>query len=127
MKALRILLAMAALALASPVCAQAVSPTNAMRVTESGRQGYFANITSGATTLVKSVPGTLHSLTINTHVASATIKLYDGITAVNIFATITEPGTITSLGPVTLLYDVPFTTGLTVVTSGNTDVTLDYQ
>lgn len=84
-------------------------------------------IATGTTTLVQTGNGVLHTITVNTIVASATIKLYDGISAVNPFAFITLPATITGDNPVTLVYDVPFTSGLTIVTSGATDVTVTWR
>lgn len=84
------------------------------------------NMTSGTTLLVKSGAGTLHAIVIGTPVASATIKLYDGLTAVNIFSTLTLGSVITGDQPVALTFDVAFNTGLTVVTSGATDVTIIY-
>lgn len=85
------------------------------------------NITTGTTTLVKTGKGVLHVVGLNTYVASATIKFYDGITAVNIFATMTLPSTITGVTPDALEFDLPFTNGLTIVTSGATDITVVYK
>lgn len=84
------------------------------------------NITTGTTTLVKTGAGTLGSILIGTYVASATIKLYDGLTAVNIFSTITLPSTITGDAPTVLPLNVAFGTGLTIVTSGATDITVGW-
>lgn len=87
----------------------------------------FANMTTGTTTTIKNGSGILHKIIVNTQVASATIKLYNGTTAVNIFATITLPSTITGDQPFTLHYDLWFSTGLTIVTSGATDITIVYR
>lgn len=88
----------------------------------------FSNITTATTTTVKSGAGILHGITINTPVASATITLYDKTTATGTkIATITLPSTITSESPFRLMYDVSFATGLTIVTSGATDLTVSYR
>lgn len=88
---------------------------------------YF-NINSATTTTVKSGAGSLYTITINTPVASATITLYDNTAGSGTkIATITLPSTITSLGPMTLNYGVSFATGLTIVTSGATDLTASYE
>lgn len=97
-----------------------------------GQQVYqynsYKNITTATTTVVKARPGLLHTLTINTVIASATITVYDGLDAMGTkVATITLPSTITSDNPVTLVLDTAFTTGLTVVTSGATDLTVAYR
>lgn len=82
------------------------------------------NITTGTTTLVKTGAGVLHAILLGTPVASATIKLYDGLTAVNIFSTMTLGSVITGDQPVFLgPLDIAFSTGLTIVTSGATDLT----
>lgn len=86
------------------------------------------NITTAATTSPKLKAGLLSAVTINTYVASATITIYDSKTATGTkLATITLPSTITALAPQTLLYNVQFTNGLTIVTSGATDITVSYR
>lgn len=86
------------------------------------------NMTTGATLQVKATAGVLHGILIGTPVASATVKLYDGLTAVNIFSSMAIGSTITSDQPIFVgPLDIQFITGLTVVTSGATDVTVIYQ
>lgn len=88
----------------------------------------YKNITTATTTVVKGTNGLLHSITVNTEVASATITVYDNTAASGTkIATITLPSTITGINPFTLVLDVGFTTGLTVVTSGATDLTVAYK
>lgn len=95
-------------------------------VEEAGRT--FSNIKTATTTTSKSGAGFLHTLTINTYVASATVTIYDNTAGSGAtIATITLPSTITSLGPHTLTYDIAFATGLTIVTSGATDLTVAYR
>lgn len=86
----------------------------------------FNEITTGATTLVKSGATILHSVCVNTPIASATIKIYNAITAAGTPLTLTIPSTVTGESPFCMKYDVYFSTGITVVTSGATDVTVVY-
>lgn len=93
--------------------------------------GYsFLNIPTAATNAaIKSGPGTLHTVTLNTQVASATVTIYDSLTATGTkIATITTPASVLTSGPITVPYDIAFQTGLTVVTVGtNADVTVTYK
>jgi hypothetical protein len=91
--------------------------------------GYsFNNITTATTTTVKSGAGTLHAIVFNTIVASATVTVYDNTTATGTkIGTYTLPSTITSDNPFEILYDAAFATGLTIVTSGATDITALYK
>ncbi len=83
------------------------------------------NITTQTTTLVKTGAGALHILTFNKPVATGTVAIYDGLTAAGILlATITVPA---SPQPVSLFYDITFSTGLTIVTGvANQDITVSY-
>lgn len=86
----------------------------------------YANIVLAAptTTTVKSAPGFLHSITFNKPVATGTVVLYDALSATTAFASITIPA---SPYPVTLTYDIAFTTGLTIVTdTAAQDITISY-
>lgn len=88
----------------------------------------YKDIATAATTAVKAAPGYLHTITVNTFVASATITVYDSATGSGTkIATITLPATITADAPFTLKYDAAFATALTIVTSGATDVTVSYR
>jgi hypothetical protein len=84
----------------------------------------YRNISTNATTTVKSSGGFLHSLTVSTAGASTTATLYDSITGTG-----TKIATIATTVETTLLYDVAFTTGLTIVTAGTTagDMTVSYR
>jgi hypothetical protein len=100
--------------------------TGTLAVEEAGR--LYNNITSATTVTVKSGKGFLHTLTLNSYVASATVTIYDNAAGSGTkIATITLPSTITGLAPQTITYDLAFTTGLTVVTSGATDITVTYR
>jgi hypothetical protein len=95
--------------------------------TESSNNAYD-NITTATTTIVKSGSGSFHALTINAYVASATITIYDNTVATGTkIATIPLPATVTGDLPTTITYDVAFSTGLTIVTSGATDITVSYR
>lgn len=88
----------------------------------------YAHITTGTTTTPVSAPAVLHAITVNTLIASATITIYDNTAASGTkIATITLPSTITGVDPFTLYFDVPLGIGLTIVTSGATDITVAYR
>ncbi len=91
------------------------------------QQGLFAykNITTDATTTLKSGPGYLHTVCVNTPAATGTITIFDNTTNSG-----TKIGTITSFASVggCFTYDVAFWTGLTVVTATATpDVTVSFR
>lgn len=89
--------------------------------------GYlYTNITTTTSTTVKSGAGFLHSITINTPIASSVIKIYDNTTnSGTLIGTITIPATLLEQGPYTALYDVTFNTGLTINTAtGASDITI---
>jgi hypothetical protein len=80
-------------------------------------------ISASGTNVVKSGPGVLHSITINTATAG-TITIYDNVAGSGtVIATITVTAAVT----VTLTYDAVFALGLTVVSSANTDFTVSYN
>lgn len=75
------------------------------------------NLTGEATTTVKSSAGFLGKIVINNAVASATITIYDNTAASGTkIGTVTLPATLGA--PVVLNYEVTFSTGLTIVTTG---------
>lgn len=79
----------------------------------------YTHITSATTTLVKTGPGVLHSVVLGTLVASSSIELDDALTHTSpVISTITPPATVTSVVPFAVLYDVVFSTGLSVTTVG---------
>jgi hypothetical protein len=86
----------------------------------------YSNITGQATTTIKTGTGVLHSITFNTPAATETLTLYDNTTGSG-----TKIGTLTvpsSPVPVTLVYDVQFATGLTIVTAvASGDITVTYK
>jgi hypothetical protein len=95
-----------------------------MAFTPTGALNY-SNLAANGTTTVKSGAGLLHSVCINTKGATGnTATLYD-----NTSGSGTKIGTIDTTAQVqTLLYDVAFTTGLTIVlaTGTSADLTVSY-
>lgn len=88
----------------------------------------FVNITSAATTVVKNGAGFLHLLIVGTPIASATIQLYDNTAASGTkIGLITLGATLANDPPGSFRYDIVFSTGLTIVTSGATDITVSYR
>lgn len=85
----------------------------------------YQNITTDATTVVKSGKGYLHTICINTPAATGTITIFD-----NTAASGTKIGTITSFASVggCFTYDVAFWTGLTIVTAtAAPDITVSFR
>lgn len=85
------------------------------------------NITAAAptTTLIATGNGVLHTITLNTPVATSVITVYNNTAASGTkLATITVPA---SPMPVTLTYDMVFGIGLTVVTAtAASDITVSW-
>jgi len=92
------------------------------------QRGTYQNITTATTTVVKAGPGELYSIIVNTPVASAVITIYDNTAASGTkIGTITFPATLISDGPIPVPYNVAFSTGLTIVTTGTPDLTVSYR
>jgi len=85
----------------------------------------YANITTTTTTLVKTGAGFLHAIVLNKPVATGTVKIDDAVTDTTpVIGTITVPA---SPQPTTIVYDLAFTTGLTIVTGvAAQDITVVY-
>jgi hypothetical protein len=85
----------------------------------------YSNITTDKTTTLKSTPGYLHTVCVNTPAATGTITIYDNTSAAG-----TKVGTITSYAsvPGCFTYDVAFWTGLTIVTAtAAPDITVTFR
>jgi hypothetical protein len=86
----------------------------------------YSNLSANGTTTIKSGSGWLHSITINSKGATGnTATLYD-----NTAASGTKIATIDTTSQIqTLLFDVAFSTGLTIVlaTGTSADLTVSYQ
>ena len=92
--------------------------------------GYsFLNIAAGqATTVVKSGAGTLHSIILNSAAtATNTTTVYDNTAASG--TVIGRPAVTTATVPTTLIYDLAFATGLTIITAtaNGGDMTVTYK
>jgi hypothetical protein len=86
----------------------------------------YSNLATNATTTIKSGAGFLHSITINTPGATSTATVYDSTAGSG-----TKIATINSApaNAATLVFNVLFSIGLTVVTAGGTpaDLTVVYR
>ena len=76
--------------------------------------GYnYTRVTTAATTLVKTGPGILHAVVVNTPTATATLELDDALTNTTpIIGKMLMP--TTAANPFTVVYDTAFSTGLSV-------------
>lgn len=92
----------------------------------------YKNITQGdpTTTVVKVGQGILHSIALNTPVATAKIVIYDAVQGAEsiegvIIGTIVVPS---SPQPSTIFFDIAFKTGLILVSSVvDQDITVSYR
>lgn len=88
----------------------------------------FVHITTATTTVVKSGAGILHKVCENTIAASASITAYNNTTATApVIGVVTNPLTLLQMGPLCATYDLYFSTGLTIVTTGAQDLTVTYR
>ena len=87
----------------------------------------FTYIVTAATTVVRTGAGILHAITCNKAIAAGTITIYDGLTAAGTkIGIVTHPATLLQ-NHYTLIYDVAFTTGLTIVTAEANDITVSWR
>jgi hypothetical protein len=112
------------------VVALASGSTIGTTPTASATGGYsFLNIAAGqATTVVKASAGTLHSIVLNSAAtATNTTILYDHPSGVG--TVIGRPAVTTATVPTTLLYDLAFANGLTIITAvaNGGDMTVVYK
>jgi hypothetical protein len=85
----------------------------------------YKNLTTDATTTLKSGPGYLHTVCVNTPAATGVVTIYD-----NTAASGTKIGTITSFASVVgcQIFDVAFWSGLTVVlATAAPDITVTFR
>jgi hypothetical protein len=80
----------------------------------------FKNINASGTTVVSRQSGLLHSVVINT-TASTGIAIYDGTTVGGTLIATLGSSIVSGASP---MYDIQFSSGLTVVVGGNQDITL---
>lgn len=103
----------------------AATPSNSIPVVNAGFT--YAHISTSTTTTVKSGAGVLHAIVINTlGTVASNITVYDNTagsgTVIAVLNSLTN-------GEASYTYDVAFTTGLTLVTTGTAapDVTVSYR
>jgi hypothetical protein len=82
-------------------------------------------ITTATTTQVKSGAGILHKIVVVTPVAAETIDLIDNTAGSTV--NIGRITTTADLKPFVLQFDCRFTTGLRIITSGTSKITVVYQ
>lgn len=98
---------------------------NMMESMEAAAQ--FANLAAAGTATLKTGPGTLVAIVVNKAVSSSTITVYDSTAGSGTkIGTITFPVTLLS-SQMTLLYNVAFSNGLTVVKAAIDDITVVYR
>ena len=82
----------------------------------------LTHISTATTTVIKNVPGFLHSVTINT-TAIGTITIYDNTAASGTVLAVIAASTLEK----TLTYNGVFNVGLTIVTAAASDITVSYR
>ncbi len=90
-------------------------------------QPKYSHISTATTTICKYGPGSIHKITINTPVTAGSdnVTIYDNTAGSGtVIGIISLPS---GASGVTLLYDLPFNTGLTIVTVGAWDLTVIYE
>lgn len=89
----------------------------------------YAHVAAGqATTIIKSGAGFLHSITFNSAATATNVTtVYDNTAGSG--TVIAIPAATTATVPTTLMYDVLFATGLTIVTAtaNSSDMTISYR
>lgn len=83
-------------------------------------------ITTATTTLVKTGEGVLHAVIVNTKgTVASTVTVYDALTATGTPIAIIDSLNLSG----TFSYDIAFTTGLTIVTTGTVapNITVSYR
>lgn len=103
---------------------------SAATANDPSQPGYsYQNITSTATTTIRSGQGVLHEICINKYGVSGTIAVYDNTAGSGtLIGTITDTATVTSEAPTCVMHDIAFRTGLTIVTgTAAPDITVVYQ
>jgi hypothetical protein len=74
----------------------------------------YTHISTDATTQIKSGPGIMHTLCVNSPAATETITIYDSLTG---SGSIMAVVTLTASTQSCFAYDIAFGTGLTIVTA----------
>lgn len=86
----------------------------------------YKNITAAATTVVKAGAGQLFCINLQNMAAASVMTVYDNTAGSGtVIATYTQ-GAAALVSPVSLFYDLKFSTGLTIVTTGTNDITVSF-
>jgi hypothetical protein len=93
------------------------------------QDGYnYTHVTTAQTAVqLKTGPGILHAIIVNTHAGGATLELDDALSHTNAMLIITLPGTVTSAIPIALEYDIKFSTGLNITSVTTADYTIVWK
>lgn len=86
----------------------------------------YSHIATSTTTLVKTGAGNLRSISVNSKgTVASTVTVYDALTAVAPVVAIIDSLNLSG----TFTYDLAFTTGLTIVTTGTVapDITVSFR
>jgi hypothetical protein len=86
----------------------------------------YSHLTTAATTVLKYGAGKLHRIAVNDMVSATACTIYDNVTAGAPIIGVITPGA-KAVQPFTMEYDLPFATGLTIVTTGTWDLTIVYE
>ena len=91
--------------------------------------GNYTHITAATTTIVQAKAGLLHCITFNQMATSGTVIAYDSPTGTSlvVIGSIAFPATLLNNPPMTAFYDVQFNNGLTIVTTGASDITVAWR
>ena len=91
----------------------------------SGRYGNpaYTHVSGAATTVCKTGPGSLHRLVVGTPKGTCTV--YDNAAGSGMVIAVIDLSTITV--PTSLTFHCDFTTGLTLVTTSTSDITVVYE
>ena len=89
----------------------------------------YSRISAQATTVVKAGSGMLHSITISSGTAAtATVTVFDNTAGSGTVIFSYTQGAAAPTAPVTLIFDVRFNIGLTIVTGvANPDLTVSFS
>ena len=82
--------------------------------------------TTAATTVLKYGPGMLHRICIGDMVAGTSITIYDQTSAATPIISVITPGA-KAVQPFIMEYQLPFGTGLTIVSTGTWDFVVIFE
>jgi hypothetical protein len=86
----------------------------------------YGRVTTASTSVMKYGAGVLHRVTVNTAFAGAGISIYDGLSGSGSLVAAIAYGSKND-APATLEYGIPFSIGLTVISTNTWDATVVYE